>query len=124
MKKLFVTAFSLFTFATFAQDTPSADAIIDKYLTAIGGKEAIAKIIRVFLHIFITATFVLAVLFFLNVSLAFYLNYHYKFADQYEGFGIVGLLNIVLMIVFFFLRPFMARIIEKQIEKQMPSKIK
>lgn len=87
-------------------------------------KEAIAKIIRVFLSIFITATFILAVLFFLNVSLAFYLNYHYKFADQFEGFGIVGLLNIVLMVVFFFLRPFLARIIEKQIEKQMPSKIK
>ncbi|MDZ7934431.1 MAG: hypothetical protein U5M51_05590 [Emticicia sp.] len=44
MKKLFVTALSLLTFGTFAQDTPSADAIIEKYLTAIGGKEAIAKI--------------------------------------------------------------------------------
>lgn len=44
MKKLIVTVFSLITFGTFAQDTPSADAIIEKYLTAIGGKEAIAKI--------------------------------------------------------------------------------
>ncbi|MFN3489479.1 MAG: hypothetical protein ACK4YV_10115 [Emticicia sp.] len=44
MKKLLVTAFSLLTFGTFAQDTPSADAIIEKYLTAIGGKEAISKI--------------------------------------------------------------------------------
>lgn len=44
MKKLFVTALSLLTFGTFAQDTLSADAIIEKYLTAIGGKEAIAKI--------------------------------------------------------------------------------
>ena len=44
MKKILVTVFSLLTFGAFAQDTPSADAIIDKYLTAIGGKEAIAKI--------------------------------------------------------------------------------
>ena len=44
MKKIFVTVFSLFAITTFAQDTPSADAIINKYITAIGGKEAIAKI--------------------------------------------------------------------------------
>ncbi|AFK05356.1 hypothetical protein Emtol_4232 [Emticicia oligotrophica DSM 17448] len=44
MKKLFVTLLSLITYGTFAQDTPSADAIIDKFLTAIGGKDAIAKI--------------------------------------------------------------------------------
>lgn len=45
MKKIFL---SLMMFgvmsAVSAQDTPSADAIIDKYLTAIGGKDAISKI--------------------------------------------------------------------------------
>ncbi|CAH0994909.1 hypothetical protein EMA8858_01022 [Emticicia aquatica] len=44
MKKIFVTIFSMLTLGAFAQNTPSADAIIDKYLTAIGGKDAIAKI--------------------------------------------------------------------------------
>lgn len=87
-------------------------------------KDTIAKIIRIFLYIFITTTFILAVLFFLNVSLAFYLNYHYKFADHYEGFGIVGLLNIILMVIFFFSRGLIGRFIESQIEKQMPSKLK
>jgi hypothetical protein len=44
MKKIFITVFSLFTIVTFAQDIPTADAIIEKYITAIGGKDAIAKI--------------------------------------------------------------------------------
>ncbi|MFN8349218.1 MAG: hypothetical protein U0X91_29730 [Spirosomataceae bacterium] len=45
MKKI---VFSLFFIgaiqAASAQDTPTADAVIDKYLAAVGGKEAIAKI--------------------------------------------------------------------------------
>lgn len=45
MKKIFLCLFFAGTInAVSAQDTPSADAIIDKYLAAIGGKEAIAKI--------------------------------------------------------------------------------
>lgn len=44
MKKIFVYVLSFLTFNVFAQDTPSADAVIEKYLTAIGGKDAIAKI--------------------------------------------------------------------------------
>ncbi len=43
MKKLFFAVCLLLNTATFAQD-PSADAIIEKYIAAIGGKEAIAKI--------------------------------------------------------------------------------
>lgn len=44
MKKIIATVFSFIALSTFAQDTPSADSIIEKYLTAIGGKDAIAKI--------------------------------------------------------------------------------
>jgi hypothetical protein len=45
MKKIFLSLFFVGAInAVSAQDTPSADAIIDKYLAAIGGKEAIAKI--------------------------------------------------------------------------------
>ncbi|WP_394990438.1 hypothetical protein [Emticicia sp.] len=44
MKKILVTVFSIFTMVTFAQDTPTADAVIEKYFTAIGGKDAISKI--------------------------------------------------------------------------------
>lgn len=44
MKKILVTIFSIFTMVTFAQDTPTADAVIEKYITAIGGKDAISKI--------------------------------------------------------------------------------
>ncbi|MBA4853334.1 hypothetical protein [Emticicia sp. BO119] len=44
MKRIFVCLFSFITLGSFAQDTPTADAIIDKYITAIGGKEAISKI--------------------------------------------------------------------------------
>lgn len=45
MKKIFLSLFFAGAInAVSAQDTPSADAIIDKYLAAVGGKEAIAKI--------------------------------------------------------------------------------
>jgi hypothetical protein len=45
MKKIFLSLFLVGAInAVSAQDMPSADAIIDKYLAAIGGKEAIAKI--------------------------------------------------------------------------------
>ena len=45
MKKIFLSLFIVGAInAVSAQDTPSADAIIDKYLAAVGGKEAIAKI--------------------------------------------------------------------------------
>lgn len=45
MKKIFLSLFFVGAInAVSAQDTPSADAIIEKYLAAIGGKEAIAKI--------------------------------------------------------------------------------
>lgn len=45
MKKIFLSLlFVGAVSAVSAQDTPSADAIIDKYLAAVGGKEAIAKI--------------------------------------------------------------------------------
>jgi hypothetical protein len=44
MKKIVATVFSFIALSSFAQDTPSADAIIEKYFTAIGGKDAIAKI--------------------------------------------------------------------------------
>ncbi len=87
-------------------------------------KEGIAKFILTFIRIFINVVFVLAILFFFNVSLAFYLNYHFKFAEQYEGFAIVGVINMMLMLIFFFLRRPMAHLIEQQIDKQMPSKIK
>lgn len=44
MKKIIVSIFSFIALNTFAQNTPSADAIIEKYITVIGGKDAIAKI--------------------------------------------------------------------------------
>ena len=44
MKKISIALFTFLSINTFAQDTPTADAIIDKYITAIGGKDAIAKI--------------------------------------------------------------------------------
>lgn len=44
MKRIFVSLFTLVTFGVSAQSTPTADAIIDKYVTAIGGKDAIARI--------------------------------------------------------------------------------
>jgi outer membrane lipoprotein-sorting protein len=45
MKKIILSLFFVGAiYAVSAQDTPSADAIIDKYLAAVGGKEAIAKI--------------------------------------------------------------------------------
>lgn len=45
MKKIFSTLFFLGGMLNLsAQDTPTADAVIDKYLAAIGGKDAIAKI--------------------------------------------------------------------------------
>jgi hypothetical protein len=45
MKKIFSTLlFFGVMLNVSAQDTPTADAIIDKYLSAIGGKDAIAKI--------------------------------------------------------------------------------
>jgi hypothetical protein len=45
MKKIILSLFFAGAInAVSAQDTPSADAIIDKYLAAVGGKEAIAKI--------------------------------------------------------------------------------
>lgn len=44
MKKTIATLFSFIALSSFAQDTPNADIIIEKYLTAIGGKDAIAKI--------------------------------------------------------------------------------
>ena len=87
-------------------------------------KEGIAKFILTFISIFINAVFILIILFFFNISLAFYLNYYFKFAEQYEGFAIVGAVNVVLMLIFFFSRRLIARFIEQRIEKQMPSKIK
>ncbi|MFN4146493.1 MAG: hypothetical protein ACK4GN_11765 [Runella sp.] len=45
MKKIiFSCLFLIGSLKAFTQDTPTAEAVIDKYLTAIGGKEAIAKI--------------------------------------------------------------------------------
>lgn len=44
MKRIFVSLFSFIALSSVAQNTPTADAIIDKYIIAIGGKEAIAKI--------------------------------------------------------------------------------
>lgn len=44
MRRIFVSLFSFITLGSFAQDTPSADAIIDKYIMAIGGKDVISKI--------------------------------------------------------------------------------
>lgn len=44
MKRIFVSLFSFIALESFAQNTPTADAIIDKYITAIGGKDAIDKI--------------------------------------------------------------------------------
>lgn len=45
MKKIVLSLFFAGAInAVSAQDTPSADAIIDKYLAAVGGKDAIAKI--------------------------------------------------------------------------------
>jgi len=45
MKKIFSTLFFFGVMLNVsAQDTPTADAVIDKYLAAIGGKDAIAKI--------------------------------------------------------------------------------
>lgn len=45
MKKIaFVFFFGILINTSFAQDNPTADAIIEKYLTAIGGKDALNKI--------------------------------------------------------------------------------
>ncbi|WP_158237917.1 hypothetical protein [Emticicia sp. TH156] len=44
MKRLFVSLFSFVAMSSFAQSTPTADAILDKYIAAIGGKDAIAKV--------------------------------------------------------------------------------
>jgi hypothetical protein len=44
MKRIFASLFSFIALGSFAQDTPTADAIIDKYITSIGGKDAISKI--------------------------------------------------------------------------------
>jgi outer membrane lipoprotein-sorting protein len=45
MKKIaFVFIFGLIINTTFGQDNPTADVIIEKYLTAIGGKDALNKI--------------------------------------------------------------------------------
>ena len=46
MKRLFVTllAIPLLHFSANAQTTPTADEVLDKYITAIGGKEALGKV--------------------------------------------------------------------------------
>lgn len=44
MKKIILSILSICSLNSFAQDLPTADAVIEKYLTALGGKDAISKI--------------------------------------------------------------------------------